>query len=529
MTEKLLVSVQTLGQREAIRATGVEVLAEYVDGVLVRASDEQAIALADASLETFALPSPPVQTASATFDIGDAEAAEADSPLAADPARTAYYLVSLVGPVKEEWGAAIKARGATVQGALSGFRLLVGMLPSVADELRRERFVESVVPYRPAMKVSPRLRADVPGRALDKAALVDFADLGVSDGLQQVEVSVFLGESTEDVAHTIREHEGIVLSVDPRTVVARVEAGTIRAVADRQGVEAVLPHDFPQTTNDRASAIINVPDDHVFGGFSLTGAGQIVGVIDSGLDTGDPATMHPDLAGRVSVVSSPNQLAQLSTDPPPFDDGPQDQSAHGTNVAGSVAGSGAAAVAAGSTVVPRGTAPEAHVHFTSVGQRVAWGPDVGLPPPPVHGLYGIPTDAGTLYTTAYSAGARIHTNSWGNDQPGMAGTYNAQARAADRFMFTRRDALVLFSAGNTGRDVDADGQVDPGSISPPGTAKSVLTVGATENDRPAGSTPTPGIDRTWAQALPAAFAAFTTAGHVSDNPGGTALFSSRGP
>jgi serine protease AprX len=96
-------------------------------------------------------------------------------------------------------------------------------------------------------------------------------------------------------------------------------------------------------------------------------------------------------------------------------------------------------------------------------------------------------------------------------------------------MFTHRDALVLFSAGNNGRDGNGDVQIDGDSIGTPGTAKNVLTVGATENDRPHGSAPTPGADIPWTGGFGGRYTAFAAAGHVSDNPAGTALFSSRGP
>jgi subtilisin family serine protease len=43
--------------------------------------------------------------------------------------------------------------------------------------------------------------------------------------------------------------------------------------------------------------------------------------------------------------------------------------------------------------------------------------------------------------------------------------------------------IITFSARNEGTDANADGVVDNDSISSPGTAKNVLTVGASKNDR----------------------------------------------
>jgi subtilisin family serine protease len=534
MSKKLLVSARTDREMKAVRATRAKILAEYPDGVLVRATERQAAALEAAGIEAAELPSGPIQTAGARFALAAARAADEQEPIAPDRGRTAYFILALVGPLKQEWLEALAARGASVHGTLPGFHLLAGMLPAVADAVADEPFVEGVSLYRPAMKVSPELRPDVSGRELDAAALRSIAPATATAPPLQIEVSVFPGESTEDVAARVRASGGVVLASDPRTVTAQVPAAEIADLAEHPGVLAILPHAFPTTTNDRATAIMNVPSDHVFHGLSLTGAGQIVGIVDTGLDTGDPATVHPDLAGRVvDIVSSPNQFTAASLDMPPFDDGPEDEHGHGTHVAGSVAGNGSAAIAAGSASVPRGIAPEARVHFTSVGQRVTWNPLLFTTPPgppSAWGLHGLPNDPRPLFDVAYQAGARVHSNSWGMSNTttnlGIEGSYNAVAHDVDEFMFTHRDALLVFSAGNNGRDVDSDAQIDADSIGPPGTAKNVLTVGATENDRPHGSTPTPGDDRSW---VAWGFGAFSAAGHMSDSPGGMALFSSRGP
>ena len=44
--------------------------------------------------------------------------------------------------------------------------------------------------------------------------------------------------------------------------------------------------------------------------------------------------------------------------------------------------------------------------------------------------------------------------------------------------------VITFSAGNEGIDANADGVVDNDSIGSPATAKNVITIGASENQRP---------------------------------------------
>ena len=86
----------------------------------------------------------------------------------------------------------------------------------------------------------------------------------------------------------------------------------------------------------------------------------------------------------------------------------------------------------------------------------------------------------TLFQQAYTAGARIHSNSWGS---AAAGDYTVDSVNADNFVWNHRDMLISFSAGNEGIDGNSDGVIDNDSTGSPATAKNVLTVGASENDR----------------------------------------------
>jgi hypothetical protein len=91
------------------------------------------------------------------------------------------------------------------------------------------------------------------------------------------------------------------------------------------------------------------------------------------------------------------------------------------------------------------------------------------------------TDASTVLQ-AYLTGATITSNSWASD---VGGVYDAEAQAYDAL--TRDGAqnaahpqqmLHVFAASNSGPSA--------GTIGSPGTAKNVLTVGATESVREEG-------------------------------------------
>lgn len=90
------------------------------------------------------------------------------------------------------------------------------------------------------------------------------------------------------------------------------------------------------------------------------------------------------------------------------------------------------------------------------------------------------TDTGTIQHT-WQQGARISTNSWGCS--GCAGSYDdgsqaydAGVRDADPAAPLNQELMVLFAAGNSGPGT--------GTVGTPGNGKNMLTVGASENDRP---------------------------------------------
>jgi pSer/pThr/pTyr-binding forkhead associated (FHA) protein/subtilisin family serine protease len=264
---------------------------------------------------------------------------------------------------------------------------------------------------------------------------------------------------------------------------------------------------------------------------ALYGQGQIIAVADTGLDTGDPASLSADFAGRLKQAFALGRPGDWS-----------DPHGHGTHVAASALGSGSLS---GSDPANHrytgsfaGVAPEAQLVFQSILDAEG-------------GLGGLPDDLGVLLDQAYDAGARVHTNSWGGNffiKPLArflsAGRYSLEAVSVDRFVWEHPDMVVLFAAGNHGVDIltasadgvelpPADGIVDPESLAVPSTAKNVITVGATEGLRTEGGH----ADKPWSgegdllsALLGDSFPAEPIASDLpSDNAQGMAPFSSRGP
>lgn len=173
----------------------------------------------------------------------------------------------------------------------------------------------------------------------------------------------------------------------------------------------------------------------------LNGSGQRVAVADTGIDHD-----HGDFGSRiVQRIDVANDGSTADTN-----DG------HGTHVACTVLGSGSHSTSY------EGIAPQAELYMQAMEDD-----DSGSLSGP--GVY-------SLLNSAYSSGgARIHTNSWGSWNSG--GDYSTQSEDADDRTSTwdqywSYDGMtVLFAAGNERDD----------GISPPGTAKNVITVGAHVN------------------------------------------------
>ncbi|MHB8646092.1 MAG: S8 family serine peptidase, partial [Thermomicrobiales bacterium] len=206
-------------------------------------------------------------------------------------------------------------------------------------------------------------------------------------------------------------------------------------------------------------------------GFSTVPADYpIIDVVDDGIDNGTTSPLHPDFY-QLGSKSNPSRLIfnnNCTTDLKA--DG---QAGHGNLNVGIVGAyndkSGYPYIDGNGYDIGLGVSPYGRIAGTKIFQNGAGTFDESA-------CGG--TDQGTVLA-AYTAGARITSNSWGAN---TAGAYDAEARAYD--ILTRdatnansagHEMLHVFSAGNSGPTAQ--------SVGSPGTAKNVLTVGATDNVR----------------------------------------------
>ncbi|MCP4901817.1 MAG: S8 family serine peptidase, partial [bacterium] len=207
----------------------------------------------------------------------------------------------------------------------------------------------------------------------------------------------------------------------------------------------------------------------------LHGEGQVVAVLDTGLDADncyfwDDEYGLPVVNDDTSIAINPLHRKVLAVnffwelDWPNPDEFAWDDAGHGTHVAGSVASDGGIL---GQHDGTDGMAPAAKLVIQDGGAArddCADLPGLGCPLRPLE----------PVLEQTYLQGARIHTNSWGDEENFYPrGRYTERTADVDRFTWNHKDFLTFFAAGNAGSEGD-------GSVISPATGKNVVAVGATE-------------------------------------------------
>ncbi|MDD5676647.1 MAG: S8 family serine peptidase [Kiritimatiellae bacterium] len=375
-----------------------------------------------------------------------------------DADRRLPFIVQFTGPVQQAWKQAVERTGARLGGYLPDNAFIVELTSSQLGQVAALECVQWVGPFKPEYKTDPTLGQRV------AAALNTVGPVAIAD--ETFTIQTFSSATVSVVRDAVLGRNGQVLSISSSgkrgLLRVRMSVAGVSALLSLPEVEFIEVYVAPKLHNNIGTDSEHMNVQSLWTNYTLTGAGQVVCVADTGLDTGNTNTIHPDFSNRVVAafaLGRPNNWSDSATT--------GDPGGHGTHVAGSVLGSGAAY----SNGLFRGSAYEALLVFQSIMDS---GGKLG----------GIPDELTNLFWQAYTSGARIHTDSWG---AAINGQYNANSQSADQFMWDIRDMLVLFSAGNSGVDANSNGVISATSMGAPGTAKNVLTVGAAESKRPSGS------------------------------------------
>jgi hypothetical protein len=444
---------------------GTVVLADYGGASLVDLTSSQATAARALGAQLEAVPDAhSLKLMRGTIDTAG-KAPTLPAGLRAPLAPTSW-IVQFIGPAGTGWYEAVEASGLHLvsHGYVPENGWLVRGQADAANRVAQLPFVQAVVPYAPYYRIAPSV-ADLTGTHEVRVMLFDDADVSSTMAKLGSFGAVELGRIDDADVKLLR------ISLDLASLAKTARLDTV------QWIELVRPL---KLFNDRAADTMG--QRPVWTGTSdspgtpFTGAGEIVAVADTGIDTGNKNTIHPDFKDHIQDLQAwgrPGAGGDIHTGDP------SDNHGHGTHTSGSVVADGTAwgtinlagcTMSCTASKAPKGMAPDAKLVMQSIS-----GPD--------DSLSGVPEDPGILYQAAYDAGARVHSDSYGSDS---AGVYDTQAFLLDRWMATHTDMLFAFAAGNAGADGDTNGIIDFGSIGSPATAKNLLAVGASEDQRGAG-------------------------------------------
>ncbi len=223
-----------------------------------------------------------------------------------------------------------------------------------------------------------------------------------------------------------------------------VKEGNLYALMQQPSVMFLRPDPAFAAFNDNSRGHMETNTIRTYFTTDLDGSGQIAAVADSGLDDD-----HGDFGSR--VVGNYDVIGDGST--------ADKHSGHGTHVACTVLGDGTRGGYSG-------VAKSTDLYFQAMENDNT-------------GNFQSPS-LNNLLNTAYNADARTHTNSWGSSAASQQGKYNSEtedvddrANYYDRYSNGREGLTILFAAGNDGPD--------SGTVSPPATAKNVVSVGNHQN------------------------------------------------
>ncbi|MDP4181671.1 MAG: S8 family serine peptidase [Bacillota bacterium] len=368
------------------------------------------------------------------------------------------YLISFTGPITDEMKSSVTSLGVKLLDYIPDFSFLSNLTPDIAEKVKKISCVEDVLPYESQYKIDPALMAKISKNDEKKAGKVD-KEL-------QVRISAF-GDDNSQLNSEIDQIGVTKIRSGKGSLVAKVKYSQIESLSKMKSVKFIEEAPEFKLNNDVASGIVGA---ELASSYGYEGAGQIVGVADSGLDKGttgiSDGTIHADFKGRVDNIFD---LIGTTTG--------IDENGHGTHVAGSIIGNGQM-----SNGKIKGIAPKAHLVVQKIGDSNGF----------VH-----PGNLSDLFLQAYNNGVRIHSDSWGNS---ALGTYQSDCADTDNFIWSHKDMIIVASAGNEGPSTC--------TINSPGAAKNCITVGAVENYRP--------------------YMKLYQGSSVSDNPDESVFFSSRG-
>jgi hypothetical protein len=355
----------------------------------------------------------------AEFDTRDAAPAVADE-LAARADTQTCFLVQFDGPISERHRSRAAACGVELLDYVPNFAFVARGSAAARAELAASPEVVWSGALHPAYKLERRLLdADANDRSARRLVVVGFR------GVEREALEAQLATRKLELLSAN-------FALERWLVVVEATAADARALAASDDVQWIEPEPQLELRNNNMTWAVqtNVNLDRKVWNRGITGVGQVLGHIDSALALNSCFFSDPSGA---PIGPTHRKLVFASS---------SGGDTHGTHTAGSLAGD--AAPVSGSTS-ERGIAFGAKLAHTT----------------------GLPTTTFASVAGAHAAvGARVHSNSWGDD---TTTAYNTLCAQIDALQWSDEQQLVVFSTSNSP------------SVRNPENAKNLLAVGATLN------------------------------------------------
>lgn len=353
----------------------------------------------------------------------------AERALAADRLEGRHFVLQLAGPMRPAWRERLAQAGIVVGEYVPMNAFVVTLANADAKLAGGLEFVRWFGEYAPEWKLAPdlgrrplqtpeRLELDAAGKALVVITLFK--------GASATEVTRHVGRLPGAQAHWAQPIGGNLC------VAATMRKEDLAGLATLSSVQFV--EDAPELTvrNDTDRWIVqsNVVDSTPLYAHGLHGEGQILGLMDTRLDR-----------NHCSFIDTSNPIGPLHRKIVAYNSS-SGASFHGTHVAGTAVGDH------NDFSARRGVAYMGRVAFNTI-------PSFNE------------TDMENRLNIHHDQGARIHTNSWGDDGTTQ---YNSLCRGIDSFSYEHEDDLLLFAVTNLS------------NLKNPENAKNLLAVGASQDD-----------------------------------------------
>ncbi|MEF8874380.1 MAG: S8 family serine peptidase [Candidatus Thermoplasmatota archaeon] len=344
---------------------------------------------------------------------------------------TGYYIVQFIGPIKAEWQKKIEEEGGEIHEFRHRFNQIIEMDQETRRDVEELKFVDWTGIYHPAYRFDRELLERTEPLYLD-VIFFEGAEIGpIVNGMADIDAELdHIGE------------DRVSLEAEPDEIVSLANLPDVKSITEG--------NDEYRVFNSRATWVTqtNLQEFRKVTEKGVTSQGELITVMDSGLNE-----THEAFADDQNPIGDNHRKIQARYVPTGGEGDVESGRMHGTHVTGTVLGE---SEPYGEYSNQDGHSLEARVIFQDVSTD---GQSLGVPDDMYNNGYG----------DAYNRGSRVHTNSWGGRG---AGEYTEFSQETDEFLWDHKDFNVLFAAGNDGDDEN--------TVSPQGSTKNVITVGAME-------------------------------------------------